>query len=473
MLTSINLRIVVRSDKKNASGLIPLYLQFIQNRKTNRIALRKWIHSSDWVDKSGTYVTHKGSKSTLEAKQMNSFLRRQLARAEDIILEAQRKELPISFLEFKRKFINPNNLSFYAFCDNEIIKRAESKKYSEETLRGYKSKMVKLKNYKPFLNFIDVTPVFLNDLEAYLRNFGNSVNTIYSMMKFLRTMVNEARRQKLMKDYPFDQYKVVYKKDTRDRLSIDELKQLQKCYDQGYLPSHLQETLRYFLFACYTGLTWRDLVTLKYDEIQKRGSTYLISSKRQKTDNHFIVPLLNEAIQLIDVGLREGPVFPNIKSNQKANVQIKKVIQTLAIKKQISFHCARHTFGTVAMNHGIPMEIVQKMMGHSKREMTQIYAKVLDNYVIDEMRKWDNGSDKDENFTKRLQPKVCTKYKKLLTRLVATRITSGKNLAEMAKQLDIQTSDYEKIEKGELQLGVGDLLELVEVLGIELKLKIA
>ncbi|MGK0363529.1 MAG: integrase [Saprospiraceae bacterium] len=187
--------------------------------------------------------------------------------------------------------------------------------------------------------------------------------------------------------------KIVFKKDTRERLSSDELDELQSIYNSFTLPDNLQAVLKYFLFACFTGLTWKDIVTLKYEDIEKKGNTYVIGKKRHKTKMHFVVPLIQKAKDLIDVEQKEGKVFPDMLSNQKSNVYIQRIIKNSKITKHITFHCVRHSFATVAMNSGIPREIVQRMLGHATEDQTRLYAKVLDTYIIDEMNKWDKSTN--------------------------------------------------------------------------------
>lgn len=86
----------------NAQGLIPILLKFTQNRKTNRISLRKWIKLDDWVD-DGTYYIREKSKQQDNGKLLNLFLRSQLSRAEEILLKYERKDKSISFSTFKQK----------------------------------------------------------------------------------------------------------------------------------------------------------------------------------------------------------------------------------------------------------------------------------------------------------------------------------------------------------------------------------
>ncbi|WP_217447861.1 site-specific integrase [Maribellus comscasis] len=78
-------------------------------------------------------------------------------------------------------------------------------------------------------------------------------------------------------------------------------------------------------------------------------------------------------------------MFPLI-SNQNLNAYLKEIADICTIKKHLTFHLARHTFATtVTLNNGVPIESVSKMLGHSKLTTTQIYAKVLEKKISEDM----------------------------------------------------------------------------------------
>ncbi len=112
---------------------------------------------------------------------------------------------------------------------------------------------------------------------------------------------------------------------------------------------------------------------------------------RQKTDNRVALPLLEPAQVLINKyqsyhnGEKKHHLFP-VPQNQIINRYLKQIAEAAGIKKQITFHMARHTFATtITLMHGIPIETVSKMLGHASLSTTQIYAKVVDNKVMDDM----------------------------------------------------------------------------------------
>ncbi len=415
------------------------------------------------------YVRERGALAAENGRAINLFLKSQIVRAEGIMLEAERKDQTLTFRQFKDQFINIRSQDFFIFCRDEITKRESYEKYSTQTIKSNWLRLKKLKSFRSNVYFLDINLQFLEDYEAYLRmKRKNSINTIFAAMKFIRTMLNAARKQKITDIYPFDEYKLVYEKNTRDRLLNHELEKVQCIYDENQLLTRQQKVLKYFLFACYTGLTWGDLVSLDYEEIERRGAVAIITKKRQKTGNQFIVPLISMAKRLIDLTQKRGKVFPKILSNQKANQIIKEVIASAKIHKKISFHCARYTFGTVALNKGIPRESIQRMLGHSKEEMTKLYSKLQDETIIQDMQKWENDNSIVE-YKQNLSNDSLSTYDNLRGQMIASRIIKGISEGEIAVRLEINEQKYKKMENGELQFGMAHFLELGRYLKLDTK----
>jgi len=117
-----------------------------------------------------------------------------------------------------------------------------------------------------------------------------------------------------------------------------------------------------------------------------------ISLKMRKTKDFIQIPLIEDALEIIvrynDHPDREvlGYVLPRI-SNQKINTYLKELANLIGIRKTITHHVGRHTFATQALNRGIPVEVVQKLMGHTDIQTTQIYAKLLTSTIVKEMQK--------------------------------------------------------------------------------------
>ena len=140
-----------------------------------------------------------------------------------------------------------------------------------------------------------------------------------------------------------------------------------------------------FLFSCYTGFAYIDAASLARDHLKTGtdGKKWLIKS-RQKTGISERVPLIPPAIQILDkyknhpVSKTRNRLLP-VPSNQKVNASLKELADICGINVNLTFHIARHTFATtVALENGVPLDSVSKMLGHRSIKTTQIYARVSD-----------------------------------------------------------------------------------------------
>jgi site-specific recombinase XerD len=113
--------------------------------------------------------------------------------------------------------------------------------------------------------------------------------------------------------------------------------------------------------------------------------------RREKTTKPIRIPLLPKALQIIEKyksnrkSISQGSIFPKI-SNQKLNAYLKEIADVCGIKKNLTFHIARHTFATtITLSNGVPIETVSKLLGHTKIATTQIYAKVIERKVSEDL----------------------------------------------------------------------------------------
>lgn len=189
-------------------------------------------------------------------------------------------------------------------------------------------------------------------------------NTVMKHLQRLRKMVTLGFHMEWVDKDPFMRWKPTWEKKEREFLSENELSNL----ETYYFPIERLERVRdLFVFSCYTGINYADIITLNDSNIHKGidGSNWVIS-KRQKTKIPIKVPLLDKAEELIEK-YKENPMtkltetlFPVI-TNEKPNLYLKEVADACGIKR--TFHMARHTFATtVTLSNGIPIETVSKII---------------------------------------------------------------------------------------------------------------
>jgi integrase len=204
-----------------------------------------------------------------------------------------------------------------------------------------------------------------------------------------RKMINLAFRLEWISRDPFEKFKLKYNRVEKDFLTVLELAALEN--KELTLP-RLSVVRDIFLFCCYTGLAFVDVMNLKPVNIciGLDGGLW-IKTSRQKTTIAVNVPLLNQAQHLIEKykcnikANAKGTIFPQL-SNQKMNGYLKELAEMCDIYKVLTFHIARHTFATtVTLLNGVPIETVSKLLGHTTMRSTQVYAKVIEQKVSEDM----------------------------------------------------------------------------------------
>ncbi|MGB5819705.1 MAG: site-specific integrase [Saonia sp.] len=237
---------------------------------------------------------------------------------------------------------------------------------------------------------------FIIDFEQYVRRYKPSTRTgctnngAMKHMERLKKMSRLAVRLEWLEKDPFVNYKLKFKKTERQFLTKRELKLIEETTFK--VPSY-EKIKDLFIFACYTGLSYIDVKELKADHlvIGLDGNDWLYT-KRTKTDEPLKIPLLPKAKEIIEKYKDEPNILANgrllpIYSNHMINRTLKDISGACGIHKNLTFHVARHTFSTaITLSNGVPIETVSKLLGHTKLSTTQIYAKVIEKKVGEDMQ---------------------------------------------------------------------------------------
>lgn len=233
----------------------------------------------------------------------------------------------------------------------------------------------------PRLN--DITYLFALKLQKHLKNkeVPNCTNTVTMKLKKLKALVHHAQKKGLIKEDPLKHLKLKEVVGTKKYLSPEELEILEKLYQHGTLKGSLQQTLRYFLFSCYTGLRYSDVSILVFSSIEND----MLTTRQSKTDKPVSIPLIPQAKKLLQP--TKSVLCFTTFTNQGTNRFLKDIMIIAGIDKKITFHCARHTFGTLSIFWGIPLDVVTELMGIDIKT-AKIYAKFVDQVKQREMLKW-------------------------------------------------------------------------------------
>lgn len=148
-----------------------------------------------------------------------------------------------------------------------------------------------------------------------------------------------------------------------------------------------------FFFSVFTGLAFVDLRGLRASqtETNSKGNRY-IRKARQKTEVESLIPLHLIAEQILALYTKENgkedyKKFPDAMSDWKLLRHLRAVGLACGIRTPLTWHCARHTFGTRTLGAGVPIESIAKMMGHSSIASTQLYAQVSDQKIARDMER--------------------------------------------------------------------------------------
>ena len=261
---------------------------------------------------------------------------------------------------------------------------------------GYLKKFLfrKLKTSNVYLSELNYK--FICDYESFLHAYwpkdhpkamGN--NTVMKHIQRLRKITTLGYHLEWIDRDPFVRWKPSFEKNEREFLSENELSNLESYY---FPIKRLERARDLFVFSCYTGIAYADLIQLTPDHIVRGiDGDFWIMSKRQKTNIPFKIPILPKAKVLLNhyeghpMTHETGTLFPVI-SNEKLNLYLKEIADACGITKNLTFHMARHTFATtVTLTNGVPIETVSKLLGHTKLATTQIYARVIDRKVSEDM----------------------------------------------------------------------------------------
>ncbi len=234
----------------------------------------------------------------------------------------------------------------------------------------------------------DIKNLFVVDFENFLiqtHDYGK--NTRAKFLQRFHSVILIARRNNWIKTDPFDHFVIGSQKVDRGYLTQAEVDAI---WNKELKVARLEKARDAFIFACYTGLAYVDVCHLKKANIVTINGEKWIRTRRQKTDTLVEVPLLKIPESIIEK--YKGYVLPDdtlipISSNQKVNAYLKEIADLCGIQKNLSYHLARHTFATtITLSKGVSMESVSKMLGHTKITTTQIYARILNSKVKEEMK---------------------------------------------------------------------------------------
>ncbi len=259
-----------------------------------------------------------------------------------------------------------------------------------ESCRRYLAELIRQRYGKEDLPLAEVNGELVRAFAFYLKTEkGCQQNTVIRYMKCLKKITNLARANDWMAKDPFLGIRFHEKEVIREFLTMDEL---QTIYRKEFPLERLTLVRDVFIFAAFTGLAFIDVQQLAPEHIVRDNNGNLwIRKPRQKTKNMCNIPLLDIPQEILrkyadhPTCRKKGVLLP-VPCNQKMNSYLKEIADICMIRKNLTTHCARHSYATsVCLANGVSLENVAKMLGHSNIKMTQHYARVLDSSILRDM----------------------------------------------------------------------------------------
>ncbi|MCS3037610.1 site-specific integrase [Bacteroides stercoris] len=379
-MDKIKYRLVYNRKKQlNKQGMALVQAEALLNQRKVYFKTNIYLKPEHWDKQTSQVCNHP------QANDLNTMLFEFVLHLQAIELSFWKRGIPVtlSLLKDAIKKDKPVNVTFPVFA-RIYVQESDRKRSTKENLL---TTVTVLQEFRPGIDFKDITYTFLRDFEVHLKEKGNSVNTIAKHLRQLRTLVNEAINQGYIPSdaYPFRKYKIKQEKGRKEFLTPDELKRLENLD----VDKKLRHVLDAFLFCCYTGLRYSDFCQLTPENIIRVNGKRWLYFKSVKTDVEIRLPLHllfeGKALAVLE---RYDIVtdFAKIGPNSEANKYLVQLAALARIRKHITYHTARHTCATLLVHQGVPITTVQKLLGHTSVRTTEVYSEVLSNTIIRDLK---------------------------------------------------------------------------------------
>jgi site-specific recombinase XerD len=392
---TFNIHYYIKRTKLLKNGDAPVYMRITLNGENAEISLKRSIKPSLWDT-----TRNKAKGTSPEAAEINDYLtsvRGQLFMHQRELQEAG-KTITAKILLNTFLGIGEKQWSLVELFEehNKNVSQLIGKEYSPLTFQRYEAALKHIRNYCLFqynnenLPLSEVNNKFITGLDFYLKTVAKCQhNSSMKHIKALKKVIRIAIASDYMRKDPFVNYRITQKNVEREYLTQAEIDAI---INKEINIQRLDVIRDLFIFECYTGLAYKDLAALKKENIEMGidGHKWIVI-RRGKTGVTCRIPLFPVSENIIrkyaahaEV-LISGKLLP-VPSNQKMNAYLKEVASICGITKELHTHLARHTYATtVTLSNGIPMETVSKLLGHTKLQTTQIYAKVINQKVEEDI----------------------------------------------------------------------------------------
>ena len=375
--SSFSILFSIRESKARKNGNTPIEVTITVNGERCSFSTGKQIKVTSW-DKNRQLVKGKDE----EATSLNNYLKSVIITAQLLYdayfdkVECLKERSLLSVLEEHNterkamvgKTVAPATYWIFEYT-GRLLREFILKKYNREDL---------------YLRELNIG--FIQGFHSFLlseKKMGQ--NSCTKHLKFLKKLLNLAVANSYISYNPVNAYKV-----EREPVEVDFLdeEELRKIINFDTPIPRFEKARDFFLFGCFTGLSYIDIKTLAPEHFEKDSAGRIwIKKRRIKTGILSRIPLLPIAKLILDK-YKGGEKLLPIQDPADINKYLKDIAILCGINKRICFHTSRHTFAsTVTLANNISLEVVSKMLGHTNTRMTAHYAKLIDKCIGEQMDK--------------------------------------------------------------------------------------
>ena len=392
MKNDLKVSFYLKKNEADSNGIASVMGRIRIGKAEISFSARKKISLSLWDTRSG-----RASGKSREAASLNRKLDSINGLINTRYIELLKTKKNVTPVQLKAAFqgIASKQTALIEYFENYTVEY-EKRVGKDRQISTYKELKNSLNHLRKFLKkkyklqdipFLSLTNSFIEDYDYYLHiNLGLSSGTIVSIISRLRRIIKYAINEGILSNDPFFGYKPDYPKAKQKYLTISELESI---INTSFEKNCLQLSKDMFLFSCFTGLAYTDIRNLSKENIVNTPDGMLwIKTKRQKTGVSSNIPLLEIPIQIIERyrGTAKSDKLLPMASNSALNNSLKVIAKQCGIERNLTFHAGRHTYAsTITLSQGVPIESVSSMLGHKHLSTTNIYAKITNEKIADDM----------------------------------------------------------------------------------------
>lgn len=397
MRSTFKILFYINRQKTKADGRTAILCRITIDGKSAAITTGEECKPSEWNTKQGLTTDRKTNQRLHEFRELVEKTYRDILTRDGVVSAELIKN------HLQGIATNPTTLLAISKAELQAVKESVGRSRAEGTYLNLSHsdrnlcEFVKDKGLQD-IPISTITDDLFEEYRFFLKKRGLKGTTINNYLCWLSRLMFRAVSKRIIRYNPFEHAK--YEKEEK-KIRFLQKSDVMKLIAMRMNDRDSELARLMFVFSCFTGLAIADMEQLQYKHIQTAadGRRY-IRKERQKTKVEFIVPLHPIAETIIRHCLEEQKgneeqqtvkekdknlIFPRECSRSVINDRLSIVGKACGIKERLSFHMARHTFGTMTLNAGIPIESIAKMMGHASISSTQIYAQVTDKKISEDM----------------------------------------------------------------------------------------